>query len=151
VAKDRPKLRESKPDPNAVASGTPQMPKRGADGFVIFPPGPQMMTSLGRGMIRVEAQQKSIVDLVNGMGRLIAQGLGVDPTDFASRKPRVTDKTALTGQCDFRLEFSCEGCRSLGANLPPMVGRGPADAPRQPSHWTAACRTSSWRSQGNGG
>jgi uncharacterized protein (TIGR03435 family) len=100
VAKDGPKLKESRPDPNAAV------------------PGPQMLTSLGRGMIRVQAQEKSIGDLVKGMGSMIAQSLGADPTDFASRKARVIDKTGLSGKYDFTLEFSCEGCRGLGSNLP---------------------------------
>jgi uncharacterized protein (TIGR03435 family) len=118
VAKDGPKLKESKPDPNATIPDSQQPPKRGADGTFILPIGPQMLTSLGRGMIRVQAQEKSIGDLVKGMGSMIAQSLGADPTDFASRKARVIDKTGLTGKYDFTLEFSCEGCRGLGSNLP---------------------------------
>jgi hypothetical protein len=57
------------------------------------------------------------------MGSLIVQSLGGDPTDFASRKPRVSDKTGFTGEYDFVLEFVCDGCRGFGANLP-MVGGG---------------------------
>jgi uncharacterized protein (TIGR03435 family) len=74
-------------------------------------------------MVRVQAQEKSIDDLVSGLGRLIAQSLGADPTDFASRKARVIDKTGLTGKYDFTLEFACEGCRGMGANLPVFSGR----------------------------
>jgi uncharacterized protein (TIGR03435 family) len=105
VAKDGPKLK--------VTASHPDGP---------LPPGPQLVTSLGRGMVRVQAQEKSIADLLLGMGRLIEQSLGADPTDFSSPKPRVIDKTGLTGKYDFTLEFACEGCRSLGANLP--VARG---------------------------
>jgi uncharacterized protein (TIGR03435 family) len=108
VAKDGPKLKESAPDPNA--------------------PAPQMLTSLGRGMVRVRAQQKPLSDLVRGMGSLIAQSMGADPTDFASRKARVIDKTGLTGAYDFTLEFACEGCRGLGANLPLPAGDSPPAA-----------------------
>jgi uncharacterized protein (TIGR03435 family) len=118
VAKDGPKLKLSKSDPNANIPDSPQHPKSGTDGTFILPPGPQMLTSLGRGMVRVQAQEKSIGDLVRGMGSMIAQSLGADPTDFASRKARVIDKTGLTGTYDFTLEFSCEGCRGLGSNLP---------------------------------
>jgi uncharacterized protein (TIGR03435 family) len=128
VAKDGPKLKASAPDPNAVAADTPQNPKRRGDGSVILPPGPQMLTSLGRGMVRVQVQQKPLADLVRGMGSLIAQSMGADPGDFASRKPRVRDKTGLTGTYDSTLEFACEGCRGLGANLP-MAGGGAGDAP----------------------
>ncbi len=132
VAKNGPKLKESlkesNPDPNILIADTPQKPKRGADGSIIFPPGPQMMTSLGRGMVRVQAQEKPLADVIAGMGSLIAQSMGADPTDFAARKARVTDKTGLTGKYDFILEFACDGCRGLGANLPIFAGRGDASA-----------------------
>lgn len=128
VARDGPKLKESATDPNAVVPGTPQPPKKRADGSVILPPGPQMLTSLGRGMVRVQIQEKPISDLVKGLGRLIAQSLGADPTDFASRKARVIDKTGLTGTYDFTVEFSCEGCNSLGANMA-MANGAAANSP----------------------
>src|SRR5277367_1557411 len=90
LAKDGPKLKESATNPNtALVDNAPQPSKRRPDGTVILPPGPQMLTSLGHGMIRVQAQQKPIGDLVKGMGRLIAQSLGENMNDFASRKPRV--------------------------------------------------------------
>lgn len=87
-----------------------------ASGSSNLPPGPQMVTSLGRGMVRVQVQEKPIADLVKGLGRLIAQSLGADPADFSSRKARVIDKTGLAGTYDFTLEFSCERCRGLGVN-----------------------------------
>jgi uncharacterized protein (TIGR03435 family) len=110
------KMTESRPDPNAVESDSTQMPKRNADGALALPPGPQMFTSLGRGMVIVQAQEKPINDLVKVLGRQIAQSLGEDPNDFASPKPRVIDKTNLTGKYDFTLRFSCEGCQFGAAN-----------------------------------
>jgi uncharacterized protein (TIGR03435 family) len=62
-------------------------------------------------MIRVQVQDKPISDFVKNMGRLIAQSLGENMSDFASRKPRVIDKTGLAGKYNFTIEFSCEGCR----------------------------------------
>jgi uncharacterized protein (TIGR03435 family) len=103
IAKDGPKLQESKPDPD-----TPAQP---------------MSTSLGHGMVRVRAQQKPLHDLVSAMGSLIDQSNGADLRDFASPKPRVLDQTGLTGTYDFTLEFACESCQNLGANLP-MAGGG---------------------------
>jgi uncharacterized protein (TIGR03435 family) len=127
VAKDGPTLKESASSPNAVvADDMPQTPKRRTDGSVVLPPEPQMLMSLGRGMIRVQAQEKPIGDLVKGMGRLIALSLGEDANDFASKKPRVIDKTGLTGKYDFTIEFSCEGCRGLGANM--AMANGAADS-----------------------
>jgi uncharacterized protein (TIGR03435 family) len=116
VADGGPKMTESRPDSNAVDSDSPQMPKRNADGALALPPGPQMFTSLGRGMVIVQAQEKPINDLVKVLGRQIAQSLGEDPNDFASPKPRVIDKTGLTGKYDFALRFSCEGCQFGAAN-----------------------------------
>src|SRR5277367_3424016 len=96
VAKDGPKLKESVLSA-AAATRTP----KGVGNAL--PPGPQMQTSLGRAMIRIQAQEKSIGDMVTGLGRLIAQSLGEDPADFSSRKARVADKTGLTGKYDFTL------------------------------------------------
>jgi uncharacterized protein (TIGR03435 family) len=126
VAKGGPKLKEQKPEPSATVPDAP--PQRGADGSFLLPPGPQMLTSLGRGMVRVQVQEKPIGELVTGMGRLFAQSQGLDPSDFASRKARVIDKTGLTGTYNFTLEFACEGCRGLGANSP-MAGTSAADSP----------------------
>jgi uncharacterized protein (TIGR03435 family) len=142
VADGGPKLKESRPDPNVVDSDASQMlkrndasqmPKRNADGALALPPGPQMFTSLGRGMVIVQAQEKPISDLVRVLGRLIAQSLGEDPNDFASPKPRVIDKTRLTGKYDFTLRFSCESCQFAAANGmlsgPPNRTDAPESAP----------------------
>lgn len=111
-----PKLKESNPDPNFADPDSSQMPKRNADGALALPPGPRMFTSLGRGMVIVQSQEKPINDLVKILGRLIAQSLGEDANDFASPKPRVVDKTGLTGNYDFTLRFSCESCQFGAAN-----------------------------------
>jgi uncharacterized protein (TIGR03435 family) len=127
VAEGGPKLKESKSNSSVDAADTSQIPVRSADGALALPPGPQMFTSLGRGMIIVQGQEKPISDLVNGLGRLISQSLGEDPNDFASRKPRVLDKTGLTGKYDFTLRFSCDGCQfamANGASVAPTEASG---------------------------
>lgn len=103
-----PKLKASKPDPDSLVSNSPQLPKRNSDGLFILPPGPQMFTSLGWGVVVVQAQQKPIADLVKAMGRMINQSLGENPNDYASPKARVIDRTGLTGTYDFTLHFSCD-------------------------------------------
>jgi len=128
VAAEGPKLKESRPNPDILVSDTSQMPKRRADGALVLPPGPQMFTSLGRGMVIVQAQEKAISDLVKGIGRLIAQSLGEDPNDFASRKPRVLDKTGLMGKYDFTLRFACDRCQSGAANGAFAAPPGPPDS-----------------------
>ena len=129
VAEGGPKLKESASNSSDVIPDAPQIPQRRADGTLVLPPGPQMFTSLGRGMIIVQGQEKPIGDLVKGMGRWIAQSLGEDPNDFASRKPRVIDKTGLTGEYDFTLSFSCDGCQSVVANGAVPAPSGPTDSP----------------------
>ena len=116
VAEGGPRLRDSKPNLDAVVPDTSQMAMRRADGTLVLPPGPQMFTSLGGGVIIVQVQEKPIGDLVKGMGRLIAQSLGENPNDFASRKPRVLDNTGLTGKYDFTLKFACDACQFAVAN-----------------------------------
>ena len=123
------RLKESKPDPNFVDSDSPQLPKRNADGALALPPGPQMFTSLGRGMVILQAQEKPINDLVRGLGRLIAQSLGADPNEFSSPKPRVIDKTGLSGKYDFTLRFSCESCQFVAANGTIQAPSDRTDAP----------------------
>jgi len=133
ISKDGPKLKAAVHDPNVPPDAPPARPTIGKDGRMQFPPGPQMTEQFARGFIRVEAREKSIADLMSGLGSMITQALGVDlMTDISAPKARVTDKTGLTGKYDFTLEFACEGCRGLGAmaaNLPIFAGRAQADAP----------------------
>jgi uncharacterized protein (TIGR03435 family) len=139
VAEGGPKLKESKPDPEVVAPDSSQLPKRKSDGTFVLPLGPQMFTSLGWGVIMVQAQQKPIGDLVKAMGRMINQSMGEDPNDFASPKARVLDRTGLVGTYDFTLRFSCELCQfaaTNGAVAPPPPA--PADSPSgEPSIFAA--------------
>lgn len=86
-----------------------------------------MFTSLGRGVIIVQAQEKPISELVKGLGRLIAQSLGENPNDFGSPKPRVIDRTGLTGEYDYTLRFSCDACQFAVANGAPVVPSNLAD------------------------
>lgn len=139
VAEGGPKLKESKPDPNAVLLDMSQPQKRNANGAVVLPPGPQMLTSLGWGVIVVQAQQKPLADFVGVLGRMINQSLGENPNDFHSPKSRVVDRTGLTATYDFTLRFSCELCQFAAVNggLPPPNPL-PADSPGgEPSIFTA--------------
>lgn len=130
IAEGGPKLKESKPVPDTAELDVSHLPKRNAAGIVALPPGPQMLTSLGWGVIIVQVQQKPLVDLVKVMGRMINQSQGENPNDFQSPKARVLDRTGLTGAYDFTLRFSCELCQFAAANgtvAPPQPL--PADSP----------------------
>lgn len=130
IAKGGPKLKESRPDPDAAAPDTSPLPKGNAEGMSLLPAGPQMLTSFGWGVITVQAQQKPLRDLVKVMGRMINQSLGEDPNDFASPKARVLDRTGLTGTYDFSLRFSCELCQFAVTNGAVAVpSPPPADSP----------------------
>ena len=141
IAQGGPKLKESRPDPNAAVPGTSPMPKRSDDGSLVLPPGPQMFISLGRGTIIVQAQEKPVSELVKNLGRLIAQSLGENPGDFASPKPRIIDKTGLTGENDFTLRFSCEGCQFAMINGALGALPGPADSSDRVPDIFAALKT----------
>ena len=131
IAEGGPKLKASRPDPNAAAPDVSGPPARDARGNVILPPGPQMFTSLKWGVIIVQAQQKPLGDFVKVMGRMVNQSLGENPNDFLSPKARVVDRTGLTGTYDFTLRFSCELCQFAATNgeLAPPPPPLPADSP----------------------
>lgn len=130
IAEGGPKLKESRPNPEAAASDSSALAKRNGEGLPPLPSGPQLRTSLGWGVIIVQAQEKAVSDLVKIMGRMINQSMGENPNDFASPKARVLDKTGLTATYDFTLRFSCELCQfavANGAVAPPTPI--PADSP----------------------
>jgi uncharacterized protein (TIGR03435 family) len=116
IAEGGAKLKESKPGPQTASSDISQPPKRAADGTLVLPPGPQLFTSLGAGVIIVQAQEKPLDEFVKGLGRIVAQSLGENPNDFESPKPRVIDNTGLTGLYDFTLRFACEACQFAAVN-----------------------------------
>lgn len=134
-----PKLRESPIDPSFTPIENAPLPPRDKSGMFLLPPGPQMLTSLGWGVIVVQAQQEPIGELVKVMGRMINQSLGENPNDYSSPKARVVDRTGLTGTYDFTLRFSCELCQFAvvnGAAAPPPPAQ--ADSPNgEPSIFTA--------------
>jgi uncharacterized protein (TIGR03435 family) len=96
------------------------------------------VTILGRDFARYEGRGESMAQLAQRMGVMIADSLG---TGDAAR-PRVRDKTGLTGTFDFRLEYSCaDYCGIpplLRAPLPRVAPQSPeAEAPGQPAHAAA--------------
>ena len=101
-----PKIKEVAPDPSPVAI-TPEVflqAAQGEDGFALqhgpatmFQPGPS-------GKWRTKYQERSMAEFVADLGGLIAssQGKGSGPGD---PRPRVVDKTGLTGKYTFILEY----------------------------------------------
>lgn len=137
IAEGGPKLKETKPDLEAAELDASQL-KKNAVGTAVLPPGPQLLESLGWGVIIVQVQQKPISDLVKIMGRMINQSLGENPNDYASPKARVIDRTGLTGTYDFTLRFSCELCQFAVTNGALPGPPSPADSPGgEPSIFTA--------------
>jgi uncharacterized protein (TIGR03435 family) len=132
VAKDGPKPKESVPDPKTADDSAP---KRGLDkdGFTILPPGAHMGQMTSSGTMRISCKEQSMAAFAASLGNIVSVALGADAK---TGRPRVIDKTALTGKYDFRLECFCAGCRSLremAPNLPLFAGRGQEDAPAQPT------------------
>jgi len=131
VAKGGPKLHQSAPHPESAAPSGPPRMGIGKDGFPIG-----RGAATGRGTYRMRAQEESMTDLVRSLGPMLSQALGADLSsqivgaERVAPRPRVTDKTGLTGKYDFTLEFDCPGCRGLGAAaamLPQLAARTPAD------------------------
>lgn len=128
VAEGGPKLKEPTIVTDAVSQDVSPMPRRGADGTLTLPPGSHIFTSLGRGMVIVQAQEEPISELVARLGRLIAQSLGEDANDFSSPKPRVADRTGLTRKYNFTLRFSCDRCQFAAVNGAMTGPPEPADS-----------------------
>ncbi|HEY1754954.1 MAG TPA: TIGR03435 family protein [Bryobacteraceae bacterium] len=99
ISKGGPKLKEAAPA-ESTAPPTPQPGTRAPaavldqDGFPVLPPGFTNFRGVGKdGIQRMTFRKSSLEDL----GRAL---------ELSTRPARITDKTGLTGQYDFKLEFS---------------------------------------------
>ena len=124
VANGGPKFKEAVPAPGpAATSGA-----AGKDGFPSLPPGPQVSIVLLPGVQRVKYQERSMADFAYNLEFRIVIGTS-SGYDLAAKRPRVMDRTGLTGKYDFILTFSCEGCIQ-GGLVPAGLAEPPApDAP----------------------
>ena len=135
VAKNGPKLKQSVDDPNAPPPPPPgTMPAMGKDGVPRVPPGGAMMTGMN-GSFRMGANKQSMSKLAEMLTNQVGSP--------------VVDKTGLTGEYDYTLEFSPEGLpgggmpAGLGLVGPPPPGAGGPPAanaagdPNAPSLFTA--------------
>lgn len=119
VAKGGPKLKPWVEDPNAPPppepAGPPGPPPTGKDGKPIVPPGATMIM-ITNGRMQMMTKKQSLQRLAD----MLSNQLG---------RP-VIDKTGLTGDYDYTLEFSPEGLGGgpLGGILPPPPPPG-AGAP----------------------
>lgn len=127
VAKGGPKLKKAvATDPNGVAaapgsSGAPALPRTDPDGFPALPPGPHTGQILAKGNLRYKFQERSMAYLAGLLGFMINRSIGADVDE---KRPRVADKTGLTGTFDFTLEFECRSCvaATLAGAPPPSSG-----------------------------
>jgi uncharacterized protein (TIGR03435 family) len=103
VAKNGPKLKQSVDDPNAPPPGT--MPAMGKDGVPKMPPSGAMMTGMN-GSFRMGANKQSMSNLAEMLTNQVGSP--------------VVDKTGLTGEYDYTLEFSPEGLP--GGGMPAGLG-----------------------------
>lgn len=121
--KDGTKLKETAasnlaaPDTPAQLAGLPRDKK----GLAILPPGHRVVTDLTRNPKRVTYQAESMAQFAEDLGNLIATQ-SVNMADLFSGKasmpggprPRVANKTGLTGVYDFTLEFSATSLDPTG-------------------------------------
>jgi uncharacterized protein (TIGR03435 family) len=122
VATGGPKMKETAEAPNLPpAEGVAAQGKDKA-GFPILPPGPRMASTLSPGALRLRAQAQSMGQFASALSVTINRVQGT--VDYSAPRPRVIDKTGLTGKYDFELECACEGC-----GRPPGVPATETDAP----------------------
>lgn len=60
----------------------------------------------------MKCQELSMAQFATILSGKIA--LALDLFDWGTKRPRVSDKTGLTGKYNFILEFSCDGCVGSG-------------------------------------
>jgi uncharacterized protein (TIGR03435 family) len=108
VAKNGSKLKPAAP----AAAGTPDAgppsgpPPVGKDGFPQLPPGKPNMIMMGRpGQMRMAATMQAVDRIADVLGNQLGTP--------------VVDKTGLTGNYDFTLEFALEPGKGIGPGLPP--------------------------------
>ncbi len=122
VAAGGPKMKETAEGPNlAPAEGVAAQGKDKA-GFPILPPGPRMAATVSPGALRLRAQAQSMGQFATALSVTINRVQGAAGNGVP--RPRVVDKTGLTGKYDFELECACEGC-----GPPPGVPATETDAP----------------------
>jgi uncharacterized protein (TIGR03435 family) len=110
VNKGGPKLKEVTPDPNpATDPRTATKGQLGPDGFPIVP-GPR---KLGwrplTAHLRIKYQEWRMPSFASDLGFLIGRSLGKS-LDDGFLEPRIIDKTGLTGNYTFILEYDCPAC-----------------------------------------
>jgi uncharacterized protein (TIGR03435 family) len=135
LAKGGPKMKVAAQSPKdaTAAADTPGLPTMSKDGFPNLPPGPGTTSTTGTGTYREKNQERSMAEFAARLGHPLSLALGADTiADPATPLPRVVNKTGLAGRYDFILEFSCAGCRGIGAlasTLPNLAGRTQVDTP----------------------
>jgi uncharacterized protein (TIGR03435 family) len=102
---------------------------KGADGFPVFP-GSRVMGALGQnGQQRLKYQERTMAQFVSDLGTRIASSQGKPAMD-GFRQPRVVDKTGLTGEYTFVLEYYDVSTASLYARMsPPAESDAGAQSP----------------------
>jgi uncharacterized protein (TIGR03435 family) len=123
VDKGGPRFKEVTPaleDPDAPPADIRAVARapKGADGFPDVP-GSRMMGALGRdGQDRMKYQECTMVQLVSNLGAQIGSSQGKSVLDGV-RQPRIVDKTGLTGNYTFILEYYDASAVSLYASMSP--------------------------------
>jgi uncharacterized protein (TIGR03435 family) len=136
VAQGGPNLRKAATGANDDASPDPAvpMPRARTDnrGFPVLPAGVRQQGTFDNGMMRSTYRRYSMPELANGLGILINASNG---DSFTAPPPRVVDKTGLSGEFDFTLEFagswslpSTAAARQEGTAMP-AAGAPPGGGP----------------------
>ena len=126
VAKGGPKLSAMPAELPGMASGA-SGPVIDRSGALVFPPRESVQT-MSSGRMQTTYKGKAMADFAGDLSNLVAQALGTPSLErLGDTRPRITDKTGLTGKYDFTLEFSCAGCTDMATMMRRLRGDTSAD------------------------
>ena len=125
VASGGSKLKEWTPDTSVAVAGKPVLDEKG---FVKLPPGSGLALVMphggGLGAIRISYRQ-TMAEFCHGLGSEINMA---NRTPIGGERPRVVDKTGLTGKYEFTLEFAGSFGSQEGESGAPLAS-DPTGAP----------------------
>jgi uncharacterized protein (TIGR03435 family) len=109
VAKGGPKMKASTPNADAAPQASADEHRLSSNGFAVLPPGARVITLTGMGeiygLVR-STHRETMAQFVEHLGAWINMSNGDGIVRGSPPAPHVFDKTGLTGEFEFTLEFA---------------------------------------------